>query len=246
MTSTFARPDGSLPDPSGTAPTAYTGRPVSVPPRRGLLSPRSWSELLYAQLDLVPSIAFFVLPVTLLAAGLGLVVIYIGVPLLALALLVARFGGLVQRTMALALLDLPTTAPGFRAARRPGPVSAVTTVLADPAGWRAIGYFIIKLVLAPITFTVAVATYAGGLGAISYPLWQPYLTEQAALDGSLHRVTRWWPEFFIDTWPRMAVLALLGVGVLWCAPRIVAFFTTIDRMLIVTLLSDGRPATPSH
>jgi hypothetical protein len=243
MTTTFIRPDGSLPDPASTDIAPDGSRPVTVPPRRGLLSPRSWSELLYALLDLVPSIAFFVVPVTLLAAGLGLVVIYIGVPILALALFVARFGGLVQRSMALALLDLPTTAPGFRHARRPGPVSALTAVLADPAGWRAVGYFVIKLVLAPVTFAVAVATYAAGLGAISYPLWRPYLPEQAASDGSLHRGTQLWPDFFIDTWPRMLFFAVVGAGVLWCAPRVVAFLTTIDRMLITGLLADGRTAT---
>jgi hypothetical protein len=35
----------------------------------------------------------------------------------------------------------------------------------------------------------------------------------------------------------MVVLGLLGLGVLWCAPRVVTFLTTIDRMLIVSLLA---------
>jgi hypothetical protein len=162
------------------------------------------------------------------------------VPILAVALLVARFGGLVQRTMALALLDLPTSAPGLRQPRRPGPIGALTAVLTDPAGWRAVGYFVIKLVLAPVTFAMAVSTYAAGLGAITYPLWRNYLPEQTAADGSLHRGTQWWPDFFVDTWPRMAFLAVLGIGMLWCAPRIVGFFITIDRMLIVSLLSGSQ------
>ena len=224
--------DWSTPDAQYSPPRLRT-----APPRRGLLSPRSWAELVYAVIDLFPSIAFFVLPVTLLALGLGLAVIYIGVPILAVALLVARFGGLVQRTMALALLDLPSVAPTWRRPRRPGPIGAVVAVLADAAGWRAVGYFVIKMVLAPVTFACAVATYAAGLGAITYPLWRNYLPEQMASDGSLHRGTQWWPDFFVDTWSRMAVLALVGAGMLWCAPRVVGFFTTVDRMLIITLLS---------
>ena len=188
-------------------------------------------------IDLIPSILFFVLPVTLLAVGLGLAVIYVGVPLLALGLLAARFGGLVQRTMALALLDLPSTAPGWRRPRRPGPISALTAVLLDAAGWRALGYFVIKLALAPVTFAVAVAVYSAGLSALTYPIWHGYLPEQSASDGSLHRAMQWWPDFFVDSWASIAVLVVIGAGVLWCAPRIVGFFTTIDRMLIVTLLS---------
>lgn len=209
--------------------------------RAGLRSPRSWAELLYAVLDLAPAIAFFVLIVTLLSVGAGLAIIYIGVPILVLALLIARLGGLVQRSLALALLDLPSSAPRWVAARRPGAISAVGAVLGDPAGWRAVAYFVIKIVLAPVTFAVAVGLYAYGLGAITYPLWRPYLPLEQASDGSLHRGAQWWPDFFIDGWASMALLALLGMGVLWCAPRVLSFLTTIDRVLIGSLLT-GAPA----
>jgi hypothetical protein len=101
------------------------------PPRTGLLSPRSWAELLYSVLDLAPAIAFFVTIVTLLSVGLGLAIIYIGLPILALGLLVARLGGLVQRSLALAMLDLPGVAPAWARPRRPGPTRAIPA-----APWR--------------------------------------------------------------------------------------------------------------
>ena len=53
----------------GAAPTQP--RPPQAP-RHGLLSPRSWAELLYTLVDLAPAIAFFALIVTLLSVGLGL------------------------------------------------------------------------------------------------------------------------------------------------------------------------------
>ena len=102
----------------------------------------------------------------------------------------------------------------------------------------------IKIVLAPVTFATAVGFYAAGLGAVTYVLWRPYLPEQAAADGTLHRGAQWWPDFFVDGWAGMAVLALLGFGVLWCAPRVVEFLTTIDRILIGSLLS-GYPGRRS-
>jgi hypothetical protein len=206
----------------------------SRPP--GLTSPRAWAELVYAVVDLAPAIAFFVLVITLLAVGIGLAVIYVGVLIVVLALLAARFGGLVQRSLADALLDLPTTAPEWATPRRPGPIAAIGAVLRDPAHWRAVAYFCIKIVLAPLTFSVAVAFYSAGLGAVTYPAWRLWLPAEIGADGAMHRGAELWPGFFIDTWPAMIAYALLGLGVLWCAPRVVGFLTTVDRILIVSLL----------
>ncbi|WP_420121669.1 sensor domain-containing protein [Nakamurella sp.] len=205
-------------------------------PAPGLTSPRAWAELVYAVVDLVPAIAFFTLLVTLLSVGLGLVVIYAGVPILVLALLVARFGGLVQRSLAAALLELPTEGPPWTAPRRPGPIAAIGAVVRDPAHWRAVAYFCVKIGLAPLTFTVAVAFYSAGLGALTYPAWRLWLPAEVAADGTVHHGTQLWPGFFLDTWPAMIAYALLGLGVLWCAPRVVGFLTTVDRILVVTLL----------
>lgn len=209
----------------------------SRPP--GLTSSRAWAELVYAVIDLVPAITFFVLIITLLAVGVGLAVIYIGVLVLVLALLTARFGGLVQRSLADALLGLPTASPDWTRPRRPGPIAAIGAVLRDPAHWRAVAYFCIKIVLAPLTFSVAVAFYSAGLGAVTYPAWRLWLPAEVAADGTAHHGAQLWPGFFIDTWPAMIAYALLGLGILWCAPRVVAFLTTIDRILIVSLLG-GR------
>lgn len=208
--------------------------------RAGLRSAQSWAELVYAVLDLVPAIGFFVAIVTLLSVGIGLSIIYIGVPIVALALLVARLGGMIQRALALALLGLPTATPGWAEPRRPGPISALGAVLRDPAGWRAVAYSFIKIALAPLTFGVAVGFYGYGLGALSYPLWRFTLPLEAASDGTLHRGLEWWPDGYADSWPSIILFPLLGLGVLWCAPRIVRFLITIDRVLIASLLG-ARP-----
>jgi len=209
--------------------------------RAGLRSAQSWAELVYVLLDLAPAIGFFVVVVTLLSVGIGLSIIYIGVPIVALALLVARLGGLTQRALALALLDLPTVAPGWMEPRRPGPISALGAVLRDPAGWRAVAYLFIKIALAPVTFGVAVGFYGYGFGALSYPIWRFWLPLEVASDGTLHRGLEWWPDGYAHSWPSIILFPLLGLGVLWCAPRIVRFFITIDRVLIAGLLS-ARPA----
>ncbi|MFN8199920.1 MAG: sensor domain-containing protein [Nakamurella multipartita] len=214
--------------PSGSLPAR--------PPRIGLASARSWAELGYVLVDLVPAVAFFVAVLTLLAVGIGLSVIWVGVPVLVLALLVARFGALVQRSLARALLDLPAVAPGWIRPRRPGPVAAIGALLRDPAHWRAVAYHGVAIVLAPLSFSIAVTLYGGGLGAVSYPLWHPFLPEPGAGDGR----PPWVLPVLVDTWPGRLGLAVIGLGVLWCAPRVVAALTTLDRILITGLLA-ARP-----
>jgi len=91
--------------------------------------------------------------------------------------------------------------------------------------------------LTPITFSLAIGFYATGLGGLSYGLWQRYLPTETASDGTLHRGLQWWPDFFVDTWPRMLLLTGIGVLFLLMAQRVVRFFVSIDRVLIATLLS---------
>lgn len=208
----------------------------------GVFSPASWAELLYAVVDLAPAIAFFVLTVTLITVGAGLAIIYVGVPLLALGLLIARAGGHLQRVLAGVLLGLPVSGPAPIRPQRPGPLGGLTAVLTDSGCWRAVSYYCVKILLAPVTFGFAVGFYAAGLGGLSYGIWQHDLPYQSASDGSRHRGMQWWPDYFVDTWPRMMVLAGVGVFFLVLAPRVVRFFTTIDRVLIAALLGGpGRP-----
>ncbi len=209
---------------------------------RGIFSTASWAELLYAVVDLIPAIVFFVLTVTLLAAGAGLAVIYIGLPVLAVGLLMARAGGHLQRVLAAVLLDLAVPGPGPIRRRRSGPIGVLTAILTDPGCWRAVSYQCLKILLAPFTFAFAVSFYAGGLGGVTYWIWWRYLPYQSASDGSRHRGMQWWPDYFVDTVPRIILLAAVGVVMLLLAPRVVRFFTTIDRVLIGSML--GGPSHP--
>ena len=212
-----------------------TGR-VTVRRHRGILSPASWGELVYAVIDLLPAVVFFAAILTLLAAGAGMLVIYLGIPVLMLALLVARFGGALQVGLARSLLGTPVLLPGPFQRRSPGAKGLIGAVLRDGAAWRAVLYFLIKIVLAPVTFTMAVALYSWGLGAVTYPVWRPFLPAQQAADGTWHSGAQMWNDFFVDTWPRMAVFGVVGLLVLLAAPYILRGFVTADRLLIGSLL----------
>lgn len=226
----------------GASPTGNGGRAITL--RRGgdVFCARAWAELLYVVVDLAPSIVFFLLAVTLLSVGAGLSILYVGLPILAFALLLARAGGHLQRVLAGVLLGALVPGPDPIRRRRPGPIGLLTCVLTDPGCWRAVGYQCLKVLLAPIAFGSAVGVYAAGLGGLSYGLWQRYLPAITETDGNSHRGLQWWPGYYVETWPRMLLLAVLGAGLLWIAPAVVRFFTTIDRVLIAVLLgSRGRP-----
>jgi hypothetical protein len=209
---------------------------VTLRPRTGLTSPASWRELVYAVVDLAPAIFFFAALVTLLTAGAGLTVVYVGIPVMMLALLLARLGGAVQIGLARSLLDLPVALPGPFRRSRPGFAGMIGAVLADGAAWRAVVYFLIKIVLAPVTFTVAVALYSWGLGAVTYPAWRPFLPAQLGGDRMWHRGAQLWNGYFVDTWPAMAAFAAVGLLVLLAAPHVLRWFVTADRLLIAGLL----------
>jgi len=196
-------------------------------------------EFAYTMVDLGVAIAFFVGTVVLLSVGLGLSVIWVGVPLLAAGLLFARFGGGVQRGLARTLLDFPIAGPAGITARRPGAWGAFLGLFSDGASWRAVLYHLIKIVLAPFTFAVSLALYSYAFGALTYPLWFWHLPAMQAGDGSWHRGTPLWTDAWIDTVPTIAIQAGLGLIVLLLAPRVVRALTTLDRMLIGTLLA-GR------
>jgi hypothetical protein len=211
---------------------------------RGRRSPigQAAGEFVYTMVDLGVSIAFFVGTVTLLAVGLGLSVIWVGVPILAAGLVFARFGGAIQRALAASLLDFPIDGPHGIAHPKPGAWSAFLGLFTDGASWRAVSYHLIKIVLAPVTFTVSLTLYAYALGALTYPIWFWHLPAMQAGDGSWHRGTPLWTDTWVDTVPLIAIQAGLGLIVLLLAPRVVRALTTVDRMLIGTLLS-GR-STP--
>lgn len=226
----------TLEAPAPTAHDAPTPGVGPTPLRAAVIS--RFGDVAYAVLDLIPAIAAFTIVVVLFSVGAGLAVVYVGVPIIVLGLLIARGMGAAQRGLARRLLGLPTPSPGPIVRRRPGAVGDLVSVLIDPTAWRAVGYFVLKIALAPVTFAVAVTALASGLGAVSYPVWRPFLPVQYAEDGSAHRGAEWWPDFFIDTWPRMLLLAVAGLLVFVAALWATRFLVTIDRLLIGALLGE--------
>lgn len=224
-----------------TASGASPAGPAPSTARRGgsIFSARAWAELLYALVTFPLTIAFFVATVTLIAVGGGLTLIYVGIAVLLFGLLLARVAGATFRGLAASLLDMSLPAPGPVRRRHPGFVGAIRDRLTDVDAWRAFGCLCGKMAMAPATFAIAVFFYSG-LGAVSYPIWRPFLPAQLGPDGQWHRGTQLWNGFFLDTWPTITIQVVAGVALLIAAPYALRGILSADRNLMRSLLT-ARP-----
>ncbi len=194
------------------------------------------AEFLFCLVDLPAAIFFFTATVTLLAVGVGTVAIYLGLPILAAGLLLARAGGDLSRLLGVALLGLRLPGPGPIRVRRAGLWGRLLSVLGAPSCWRAVVFQVLDIVLAPTRFTVALTCYITGLSGLTYPLWRVWLPAQRAADGSWHRGAQWGPGHFADTPSMIAVTMVFGAVVFWMAPKAVRVLVTVDRAVMAALL----------
>lgn len=118
------------------------------------LGARAWKQVAFALLNLPLGIAGFVCMIVFVTVGSGLAVTVIGLPLLAVALVVCRTWGGVDRARARSLLGLEIASPSKPTVSDSGFFAWVWARLADPVGWRSALYLLIRLPWGIVTFAV--------------------------------------------------------------------------------------------
>ncbi|MEZ3177348.1 sensor domain-containing protein [Streptomyces pimonensis] len=203
---------------------------------------RAWRELGYVLLSLPISILLFTYAVTMVSLGAGLLVTFLGVPVLAAALAGCRGFGAVERARARGLLDLEVAEPEPLRTRRQGFTAWIGGVLRSGASWRALLYAVLQLPWAVLSFVVGVTVWSVGWSLLTYPLWFWVFPMYAGQDGiqlygdEHHRI-------YLDNPFEVAVTA--GVGLLFtlATPWIVRALTMVDRVMVHGLLGPSRLAT---
>jgi signal transduction histidine kinase len=147
--------------------------PVALPRARA----RGWFRQLgidtgYALAGLPMAIASFVLVVTGVSVGAGLVVVWVGIAVLALTLLVARGLATAERQLLPAVLRRPLPRPAYRRAD-PGarPLTRLLTPLKDPQSWLDELHGVLRLPFAILAFVVSVTLWSLALGGLTYAAW---------------------------------------------------------------------------
>ncbi|HEU5265152.1 MAG TPA: sensor domain-containing protein [Jatrophihabitans sp.] len=206
--------------------------------RRLLTEPlraRTWREFAYAVIGLPIGVVGFVFTAVTLSLSVGLLITFVGLPLLAVSGVVSRWLGGRLRGLSNTLVETAVVpAAPFR--HEPGVFGWLAACLKDGAAWRARLYLVLRLPTGILGFVIAIAFWTYGLGALTYWSWRPFLPCQAGTDGRCHRGTNFGNSYYLDTAPRVALVALAGVLLLFAAPWAVRAVLMIDRVLVQALL----------
>ncbi|MBM9619984.1 sensor histidine kinase [Streptomyces zhihengii] len=123
------------------------------PPVRLAFDRQTWKEIAHLLANFPLGVVAFVYAVVTVSVGAGLAVTVVGLPLLALGLVGARGIGRAERARARALLGVRVEEPSPQRGGA-GALAWIWTRVADPVGWRAVLYSVIRLPWGVLTFSV--------------------------------------------------------------------------------------------
>src|SRR5215218_4118864 len=142
---------------------------------------RGWRDLVYVATGLPLGIFWLTLLVTLLAVGVSLALITVGLPILALALLLARWGANAERERAALVLDGPIARPRPQA-RADGRLDRWGAPLRDRRTWRDLGYMLLLGPVGIVAGTIAIALWSAAFAALLAPAVASSAPAGSALD----------------------------------------------------------------
>lgn len=118
------------------------------------------------------AIASFVVVVTGLSAGAGLLIVVVGLPVLAVTVLAARLFADLERFRIPAVLHRPRTRVTYRTSQAgEGVWKRMTAPLAQSQGWLDVAHALLIFPIAVITFSVVVSWWAVAIGGTLTIAW---------------------------------------------------------------------------
>ncbi|MFJ3925600.1 sensor histidine kinase [Streptomyces sp. NPDC090022] len=209
---------------------------------RGPVSRRTWRAFGYLMLGLPLSTVFFTLTITGVSLGAGLLVTFLGVPLLAGVLAMCRGFGHVERARARALLGLEIADPAPVRPSKPGGMGLIGATLKNGSAWRHVLYCVIHFPWSVFAFVVSLSLWAYGWAFLLYPAWFwvfPAFTDQPGLqvfqngDYALH----------LDSPADIVLTTLTGLALTLVTPAVIHGLTAVDKALVTGLLGPSRLAS---
>ncbi|MFF3414304.1 sensor histidine kinase [Streptomyces sp. NPDC002698] len=228
---------------SGFDGTGGAGRRHRLPaPLRAPFEARSLREFGYVLLGLPLGILMFTFAVTMVSLGAGLLVTFLGVPVLAAALAGCRGLGSLERARARGLLGVEVAEPEPLRTKKQGAMAWMGAVLKSGTSWRHLLYAVVQFPWSVFSFVVAVNFWVYGWALLTYPLWFWVFPMYGGQDGlqlygdNTHSV-------YLDNPFEITVTALVGLLFTMATPWIVRALTTVDGLMVRGLLGPSRLAT---
>ncbi len=177
---------------------------------------RTWRETAWALLAFPIGLFWFVVLVTLLASGLGLAITIVGLPILALTLVLAPWGARAERWLARTLLQAPIDEPPAAPAAGGEAWRRVLHLLVDGRRWRSVLYLLLLFPLGLVEFLAAVIPWSIALFLLSAPFWWWAVPDAEFLWDGNELDTPWeWALVFVIGVPAALLAPWLVRGCVW-------------------------------
>jgi signal transduction histidine kinase len=211
-------------------------------PLRAPIEARSWREFGYVMLSLPLGIIMFTFAVTMFSLGAGLLITFLGIPVLAAALAGCRGFGALERARARGLLGVEVSEPEPLRMKQRGAMAWMGAMLKSGASWRHLLYAVVQFPWAVFSFVVALNFWVYGWALLTYPLWF-WLFPMYGGQGGLQLYGDETHAIYLDNPFEITVTALVGLLFTMATPWIVRALTTVDRLMVRGLLGPSRLAT---
>ncbi|MFJ3880057.1 sensor histidine kinase [Streptomyces sp. NPDC090077] len=206
---------------------------------RAPVAAQTWREFAYVLVGLPLSTLYFSLTVTGVAVGAGLLVTFVGVPVLAGVLAMCRGFGQVERARVRGMLRVPLADPAPVRAAGSGAVARVGALLKSGSAWRHVLYCVVHLPWAVFAFTTALVLWTTGWSLLLYPLWFWVFPAFTDLPG-LPVLQNDDYAFYLDSPATIVGAFVIGLGLTLATPWVLRALTTADRVLVSGLLGRSR------
>jgi putative sensor protein len=186
---------------------------------------RTWRGVLYLLSGLPLGVLGFVLLVTGISLGLGLLVTLLGIPVLVVTVLVARTLASFERRLAWTLLDAPMPSGGRpRDEPERGLWRRLRAMLTGARTWWELGFLLLRFPLGLLDFLVVTTIAALAFSGLVQPI--------VVAAGADNNVGSW----RIDTFWESLVLVPVSIVFLVVGPRLVLAWTRIPAWFATTML----------
>jgi signal transduction histidine kinase len=158
-------------------------------------------DTVYLVLALPMGILTFTFVVTGWSVGLGLLITFIGLPILMATVYASRWMAWIERRRAALVLGEP-----IRGLYKPPATGRffdrVRAMFSDPSTWKDLAWHLLLLPVGIADFVVAVAAWSASLGLITMPVWWWALPDDDPTDLGL---------FQVDSWSNAVLACAIGV-----------------------------------
>jgi hypothetical protein len=134
-----------------------------------LVNPQTYRNLLYLLLSFPLGVFYFVFLVMGFSLGIGLAIIWVGVPILIAVLILSRVFANLERQLTSQLLNIPIAVP--KRITQGNYWQRAKALISNPVTYTEMFYLFSKFILGILSFTLVVSLLATSLGLIVTPFF---------------------------------------------------------------------------